>query len=86
MATGKANLYNHVIALFANDVRRYHEYALGSHPGASRTSYSPKWPLVIRITDRNAVRETCLVLLSSTLNSKNIAPVCRSTAKTVDMS
>ena len=26
-----------IIALFAIDVTRYHEYALGSHPGASRT-------------------------------------------------
>ena len=36
-----------LIALFANDVTRYHEYALGSHPGASRTNYSGKWPLAI---------------------------------------
>ena len=27
------------IALFANAVRRYHEYALGLHPGARRTNY-----------------------------------------------
>ena len=26
-----------IIALFANDVTRYHEYALGSHAGANRT-------------------------------------------------
>ena len=35
------------IALFANDVTRYHDYASGSHRGASRTNYSPKWPLAI---------------------------------------
>ena len=35
------------IALFANDVTRYHEYASGSHAGASRTNDSAKWPLAI---------------------------------------
>ena len=37
----------YLIALFANDVTRYHDYASGSHRGASRTNYSPKWPLAI---------------------------------------
>ena len=31
----------------ANDVTRYHDYASGSHRGASRTKYSLKWPLAI---------------------------------------
>ena len=36
-----------VVALFANDVTRYHDSALGPHAGASRTNYSAKWPLAI---------------------------------------
>ena len=35
------------IALVANDVTRYHDYASGSHRGASRTNYPPKWHLAI---------------------------------------
>ena len=35
------------IALVANDVTRYHEYALSSQPGACRTNYSAKWPLAM---------------------------------------
>ena len=35
------------IALVANDVTRYHEYALRSQPGACRTNYSAKWPLAM---------------------------------------
>ena len=40
------------IALFANYVTRYHDYAPGSHRGASRTNYSPKWPLAIGMRGR----------------------------------
>ena len=35
------------IVLVANDVTRYHDYASGSHRGASRTNYPPKWHLAI---------------------------------------
>ena len=36
-----------LIALVANDVTRYHDYASGSHRGASRTNYPQKWHLAI---------------------------------------
>ena len=35
------------VALFANDVTHYRDYATGSHRGAIRTNYSLKWSLVI---------------------------------------
>ena len=63
------------IALFANDVTHYHEYALGSYPGASRTNYSPKWLLAIRMRCRCYAKKTFLALLLSTLNSTNIVSI-----------